>query len=122
MGILPAHYFFPERRLQDSTPCPEVKVTNTSSKGHTTIAEGIVQEFPLIFDGEVTTMEGEVFSICLTEEAEPFCIKAPRSIPFAYCDKLKKELDLLQQQGIIVPVTEVTEWCAPIVVMPKKGY
>ena len=42
-------------------------------------------------------------------------------MPFAYRDKLKAELELLQQQGIIAPVTEVTRWCAPIVVMPKKG-
>ena len=47
-------------------------------------------------------------------------MKAPRTIPFAYHDKLKKELDQLLQQGIITPVTEPTEWCAPIVVAPKK--
>ena len=34
---------------------------------------------------------------------------------------LKAELDLQQEQGIITPVTEPTEWCAPIVVTPKKG-
>ena len=28
---------------------------------------------------------------------------------------------MLQQQGIIAPVTEPTRWCAPIVVIPKKG-
>ena len=66
-------------------------------------------------------MEGEVFTISLMEGAEPFCVKAPRSIPFAYREQLKKELDLRQQQGIITPVTEVTEWCAPIVVISKKG-
>ena len=65
-------------------------------------------------------MEGEVFTISLMEDAEPFCVKAPRSIPFAYCDQLKKDLDLLQQQGIITPVTEVTEWCEPIMVTPKN--
>ena len=42
-------------------------------------------------------------------------------MPFAYRDKLKAELELLQQQGIIAPVTEATCWCAPIVVTPKKG-
>ena len=40
-------------------------------------------------------------------------------LPFACTTK--EELDLLQQQGIIAPVTEVTDWCAPIVVTPKKG-
>ena len=65
-------------------------------------------------------MEGEKFHIALTESAKPFCVHTPRVIPFAYRDKLKAELDLLQSQGIIAPVTEPTEWCAPIVVTPKK--
>jgi len=34
--------------------------------------------------------------------------------------KLKAELELLQSQYIIAPVTEATEWCAPIVVVPNK--
>ena len=42
-------------------------------------------------------------------------------IPFACCDKLKTELELLQQQNITAPITEATEWCAPIVVIPKKN-
>ena len=48
-------------------------------------------------------------------------MKAPRSVPFAYRDKLKEELKLLQEQEIIASVTEVTEWCAQIMVTPKKG-
>ena len=79
-----------------------------------------MNEFSTVFDGQVTTMEGEKFVISLIEGAEPFCVKAPRSIPFAYRERLKKELDLLQQQGIITPVSTPTEWCAPIVVIPKK--
>ena len=50
-----------------------------------------------------------------------FCVTTPRTIPFAYRDKLKNEIDLLTSQGIITPVTEPTEWCAPIVVAPKKN-
>ena len=30
------------------------------------------------------------------------------------------ELHTLESQGIIQPVTELTEWCAPIVVAPKR--
>ena len=66
-------------------------------------------------------MEGEEFHITLTEHAKPFCVNAPRSVPYAYRDKLKAELDLLQHQQIIAPTTEATEWCAPIVVTPKKN-
>jgi len=121
LGILPAHYPYPEREMHNNTLNPEIRLTGSSTEGHVTTTEEIVQDFPSNFNGEITTMEGELFSICLMEGAEPFCVKAPRSIPFAYREKLKKELDLLQQQSIIVPVTEVTEWCAPIVVTPKKG-
>ena len=66
-------------------------------------------------------MEGEKFHIALTEDAQLFCVCTPRTIPFAFRDKLKVELDLLQEQGVIAPVTEPTDWCASIVVAPKKG-
>ena len=64
--------------------------------------------------------EGEEFHISLVDDIKPFYINAPRSIPFAYWEKLQAELDLLQTQGIIALVTEPTEWCSPIVVTPKK--
>ena len=32
---------------------------------------------------------------------QPFCVYMPRAILFAYCDKLKAKLDLLQSQNII---------------------
>ena len=65
-------------------------------------------------------MDGEKFHITMAENAKPFCVNTPRAIPYAYRDKLKAELELLQSQGIITPVTVPTEWCAPIVVTPKK--
>ena len=77
-------------------------------------------EFPSVFDGKIKTMEGEKFHITLAEDARPFCVHTPRAIPFDLRDMLKAELELLQSQGIIAPVTVPTEWCAPIVVTPKK--
>ena len=81
----------------------------------------MIDEFPSVFDGQVRVMDGERFHIALAENAIPFCVKTPRTVPFAYREKLKAELELLEQQGIIAPVTEPTRWCAPIVVTPKKG-
>ena len=66
-------------------------------------------------------MQGEQFHISLMDDAKPFCVNTPRSIPFAYRDKLQTELDILERQQIIAPVTTPTEWCAPIVVTPKKN-
>ena len=70
-------------------------------------------------------MQRELLKISLMENAEPFCVKAPRSIPFAYHEKLRQELDSLLHQDIIAPVTDPTAWCAPIVITPKernRGY
>ena len=58
----------------------------------------LVQEFPEVFNGQVTTMKGERFTISLTDNAVLFCVKAPRAVPFAYREKLKEELELLQNQ------------------------
>ena len=56
-------------------------------------------------------MTGEECHISLTQDAKPFCVNTPRSIQLAYHDKLKAELELLQQQKIITPITEPTGWC-----------
>ena len=120
LGILPTHYPQPEQRQGTSTSQPRLQTTSSQATTHSRVAEEFMHEFSTVFDGEVTVMEGETFNISLMEGAKPFCVKAPRTIPFAYRAKLKKELDQLLQQGIITPVTEPTEWCAPIVVAPKK--
>ena len=65
-------------------------------------------------------MQGEEFRICLAANAKPFCVHPPHTIPFAYRDKVKAELDLLESQNVIVLITEATTWYAPIVVTPKK--
>lgn len=75
--------------------------------------EDLQAEYPSVFDGFVKTMEGELFRIALTEDAKPLCVHTPCTIPYAFRDKLKAELELLQEQNIIAPVTEPTEWCAP---------
>jgi len=80
-----------------------------------------MDEFPAVFNGQVRVMEGEQFHITLAEDAVPFCVKTPQTVPFVYRNKLKAEMDLLQQQGIMEPVTEATQLCVPIVVTPKEG-
>ncbi len=79
-----------------------------------------VADFPSAFDGQVKVTEVEKFHITPKEYTQPFCVHTPQSVPFAYRDKLKAELHHLQAQGVIAPVTVHMEWCAPIVVTPKK--
>ena len=111
LGILPDQY---------PTPLPRQDVPRVVSTNADVTRDEIMAEFPSVFDGQIRIMPGEEFHIKLTEDARPFCVNTPRTIPFAYKDKLKAEIDLLAQQGIIAPVTEPTDCCAPIVVTPKK--
>ena len=89
--------------------------------GNQVTKEDLIREFPTVFDGRVRVMNGEKFRIHLKDDARPFCVNAPRTIPYAFRDKVQKELKTLQEQGIIEPITAPTEWCAPIVVAPKKN-
>ena len=114
LGIFPAHY------LNQIGNAPTITRVDAGTGG-ILAAQQMMNEFPSVFDGQVRVMEGEQFHITLTEKTTPFCVKTPWTVPFAYREKLKAELELLQQQGIIAPVTEATQWCTVIVVTPKKG-
>ena len=51
-----------------------------------------MEELPTVFDGKIRTTPGE---LSLRDNAQPFCVTTPRTIPLAYRDKLMEEIDLL---------------------------
>ena len=55
------------------------------------------------------------------DETVPPVHHAPRRIAVALRPKVKKTLDDLEAQGVIVPVTTPTKWISSIVVVPKKN-
>lgn len=81
----------------------------------------VTREFPTVFDGRIRAMPGEEFEIHIRDDAVPFCATTPRRVPLSLREPLREELEKLQSENIITPVTTPTEWCAPIVVAPKKG-
>ena len=86
------------------------------------IKQELMKKYHRVFDGTVRPMKGEKFTIKLREDAKPFAIKTPRTVPYAYRDPLQKLLKKMVAEGVIAPVTEPTEWCAPSVVTAKKGF
>ncbi|XP_064083925.1 uncharacterized protein K02A2.6-like [Macrobrachium nipponense] len=68
-------------------------------------------------------MAGPLMRIHLKPGATPFAVHTPRPIPFTLRDQVKEEHDSLVQQGIIRPAgDEPSEWCHPMVLVPKdKG-
>lgn len=73
----------------------------------------LCEEFSDIFSNELGIIRGEEISLEVTEGINPVFIK-PRSIPYAFKDKVNSELDKLQQQGVIRKV-ENSEWGTPLV-------
>jgi len=55
--------------------------------------------------------------------AVPSCLHAARSVPFAWRDEVRAQLESMEHQGIIQRLgDEPSEWCHPLVIVPKpKG-
>ena len=80
--------------------------------------EDLKQIFPETFDGQVGLFEGEV-SLKLSPEAKPVQLP-PRAVPQSIMPQLKKELDKMEQEGIIRACSETTEWVHNLVTVVKK--
>ena len=59
--------------------------------------------------------------IQLRDDAEPFAINGFRPIPFHHREEVKRMLDDMVRKGVITPVTDPTDWVAPLVVVQKPN-
>ena len=80
--------------------------------------EDLKQIFPETFDGQVGLFEGEV-SLKLSPEAKPVQL-SPRAVLQSIMPQLKKELDKMEQEGIIRACPETIEWVHNLVTVVKK--
>lgn len=75
------------------------------------------REFPSLFRG-LGKLEGE-YVIKLKEGATPYALSTSRRVAIPLMPRVKKELERMEKLGVISPVTEPTDWCAGMVVVPK---
>ena len=61
----------------------------------------------------------EEYDVQLQPDARPFAIFISRNVPYPLVDKVKAELDQMLAQKVIFAVDQPTDWCAPMVVVPK---
>jgi len=93
-----------------------------SSSQIAAVRDSLLEEFADVFNSEeLHPMSGDPMEIQLHPDAKPFCLTTARTLPYAFRDKVKTQLDDMVAKGIIQPVTEPTEWCHPIVAVAKKG-
>lgn len=60
------------------------------------------------------------YTIKLKPDAVPFSVKTPRRISLPLVGPVKEELQRMEALGVISRVEEPTDWCARMVVVPKK--
>ena len=80
--------------------------------------EKLAEEYPSVFAEGLGTVKGHEAKIRLKNDATPKCCRA-RPMPYALREAVDKELDRLEQEGIIKPVDDA-DWASPIVVVEKK--
>lgn len=96
----------------------KINMTKLESKLESKVPLDINTEYPELFKG-IGRFKKEP-RIHLKEGAVSFCQSVPRTIVISLKPKLRIELDKLFRAGIIVPVDIPTDWCSPIVVVPKR--
>ena len=62
----------------------------------------IKQEFPSLFTG-LGTLQGD-YEIQVKQDAQPLSLGTTRNIPLPLRDKVKQELDAMEDQGVISKV------------------
>ena len=86
-------------------------------------ADMLIKAFPQVF-GESETlreMHGGPMHIELKEDARSFAVTTPRVIPYCWRAEIKTQLDELLARDIVSKVDYPTEWCHPIVPVPKSS-
>ena len=76
--------------------------------------------YPEVFEG-LGRMNIPPVGIHLSSDAIPTAVHAPRRIPLPLYDKAKAEMERMLQKGIIREEKGPTEWCSPMVCVPKKS-
>ncbi|UYV66978.1 K02A2.6-like, partial [Cordylochernes scorpioides] len=77
------------------------------------------EEYSKPFTG-LGTLQGS-YTIKLKDESQPRAIYTPRRIPIPLLNKTKEQLDQMVEKGVIEKVEQPTDWCAPMVIVPKPS-
>ena len=76
----------------------------------------VKRHFPKVFSAF-----GDEYTIQLKDDASPYALHAPRNVPIALRARIKDELNHMESMGVICRISEPTEWCVGMVVVPKKS-
>lgn len=81
--------------------------------------ERFKKKFPKVFTG-LGRLEGD-YCIRLKTDAMPYALTTPHRVPFPLENKIKEELERMEQMGVISRIERPTEWCAGMVPVVKPN-
>ncbi|XP_031349711.1 uncharacterized protein LOC116175630 [Photinus pyralis] len=102
---------------QIDTDMESKQQTSFSSVNNVLQIDDIFQKFSNIFEEQIGCIPNIKVSLVLREDAKPIFTK-DRDVPYALRSRVEKELNNLENAGIITPVT-TSDWGSPLVVIPK---
>ena len=79
----------------------------------------VKRQYPQLFTGLGKLKEEQ--KIKMADSAKPFAQKVPRRVPLPLLKKVEAELDKMVKLDVIEPIDTPTDWCAPLVVVPKAN-
>nr|XP_054760675.1 uncharacterized protein LOC129266939 [Lytechinus pictus] len=107
LGIITIH------SMHDKTPTPNPKPKQTPI----TSVRDLKQAYPNQFDA-IGSFRGKAM-LHVKDDAKP-TIDAPRKCSVHLQDKIKAELDSMEQQGVIRKIEYHTDWCSSMTTVVKK--
>ena len=121
LGIVHEDFPLP---LKSISVCGSVEEDTEKRPRSVDLSTSMMEEYSEVFKskGHLKIMKTAPMKIELKEDAKPFAIYAARPVSYPLRDAVKKELDEMMEQDVIERVGDrPTEWCHPIVVVPKPA-
>ena len=84
-----------------------------------TIKTEIPDQYPALFTGLGTFPQS--YEIKLKPDAQPLALFTPRNVPIPLRKQVQEELTRMESLGVTSRVNQPTQWCAGMVVVPKKS-
>ena len=108
----------PQASLHTTTPSQLAQQINPESP---TFIQDVLHKYRNLWkNGRIGKLKDFEVKLHVDPSVQPV-IQPERRIPFHLRKKVDAELDKLEKQGIIEPVTGPTPWVSPIVVIPKPN-
>lgn len=97
---------------------PAIQSLELLSKSNVENVESLEYKYSALFHGLGKT--NWEYTIKLKPGYIPFALSTPRRVPLPLMEKVKQELQRMENMGVISRVDKPTEWCSGMVVVPKS--